>query len=61
MKLNDKQKASVAKYLYDISKGFLIAGAIGMLTNKLSVWAFVGHMVVAWYAFLSALLLEKES
>ncbi|MFQ5638503.1 MAG: hypothetical protein ACE5IR_10965 [bacterium] len=60
MKLNHKQKESVAKYLYDISKGFLIAGTVGMLTNKLSAWAFIAHMVAASYAFVSALVLEKE-
>ena len=60
MKLNSKQKGSVAKYCYDVSKGFLIAGAVGILANKLSVVAFIGHMFVALYAFVSGLIMEKE-
>ena len=60
MRLNEKQRESVAKYLYDVSKGFLLAGVVGILTNKVSTLAFIGHLIVASYAFVTALTLERE-
>jgi uncharacterized membrane protein len=58
--LNRKQRDSLAKYAYDVSKGFLLAGVVGTFANKLSVFAFVGHLIIACYACVFALMMERE-
>lgn len=58
--MNTKQRESVAKYLYDISKGALLAGVVSYLASKVSVLIFVVHVAVAIYAFMTAFYLEDE-
>ncbi len=60
MPLNGKQRDSLAKYAYDVSKGFLLAGVVGTFTNKLSVFAFIGHLIIAFYAGVFAVMMERE-
>ena len=60
MPLNSKQRESIAKYAYDVSKGFLLAGVMGTFTNKLSVLAFIGHLIIAFYTLVFALMMERE-
>ena len=61
MPLSNKQRESTARYLYDISKGFLLAGVVGVLAGKVGVLAFIGHLITAAYAFVGGLWLEKET
>ena len=61
MRLNTKQRESAAKYLYDISKGFLLAGVVGVLAGKISALAFIGHSVIAAYAFIGGFWLERKT
>jgi hypothetical protein len=58
--MNDKQRESVAKYLYDLSKGFLLAGVIGIFSNKLSAWGFGAHIFFSAFIFDVALYLERD-
>ena len=61
MHLSKKQRESMAKYLYDISKGFLLAGVVGILASKIGALAFAAHLVTAVYAFVGGFWLEKET
>lgn len=56
--MNAKQRESSAKYLYDISKGSLVATLAGVLTDKASWLGIVASLVVAFYAFTAAYDLE---
>jgi hypothetical protein len=56
--MNLKQRESSAKYLYDISKGILLAGVIGIFADKIGVLFFLGHIALAIYTFFAAYWLE---
>lgn len=56
--MNEKQRESLVKYLYDISKGALLADVAAALTQKISYTAFVLLSTMAAYAFIAAFRLE---
>jgi len=60
LKLNKKQLASLAKYLYDISKGILIACMVASVTATGIMTVIIIGVIQAMIFLLSALLLEKE-
>jgi len=56
----DKQRESIAKYLYDLSKGILLAGVIGYFTGNIAGWVVLVHLGLAANAFIAAYLLEGK-
>jgi len=58
-KFNKKQLASLAKYLYDVSKGIFIACVIAGLTTKGMIITIMIGIIQAILLLVSALLLEK--
>lgn len=57
--MNTKQKDSTAKYLYDVSKGLLLAAIVGVFTNKATVSGLVISVLLAGYAYWVAYVLEE--
>lgn len=58
--MNTKQRESAAKYLYDISKGILLAGLVALFTDKVSPVGFALHGVIATYLFVVAQWFEED-
>jgi hypothetical protein len=58
--VNTRQRESICKCLYDISKGFLLAGVIGYLAGKLVLLALIAHFVAAINAFFAAYFMEGD-
>lgn len=59
-KVNSVQRESAAKYLYDLSKGFLLTGVAGMLADKITVLSLVLALIVASFTFNMAFDLERD-
>jgi F0F1-type ATP synthase assembly protein I len=58
--MNAKQRESAAKYLYDLSKGALVAAVAGILTDKITWVGIVIALLLAFYAFVAAYDLEEQ-
>ena len=56
--MNSEQQGSAAKYFYDLSKGCLLAGIVGVITEKIPFGAFAFFFLFAGYAYLVAYELE---
>lgn len=57
--MNDKQRDSAAKYLYDTSKGVLLAAVVALFTDKIGWAVFFAHLGAAFFTFLMANWLEE--
>jgi hypothetical protein len=56
--MNKARRSLSTKYLSDISKGFLLAGAVGYIAGKVDLTALVAHIWMAaqlfgWAYFLT--------
>jgi hypothetical protein len=58
--MNAKQRESAAKYLYDVSKGALLAALAGLFTDKVTWLGIVALLVSAFYAFVAGYDLEEQ-
>ena len=58
--MNKQQRESLAKFCYDIGKGFLLFGVTGVLTNKIGFAYFMLVIVMALYFVMGGYDLEKE-
>ena len=59
--VNQRQKESTAKYLYDISKGIAILAVVGnMVQGKWGIVSLALGFIGAFAFFISAYLLEGE-
>lgn len=58
--MNQRQRESAAKYLYDISKGTLLGVLAGVLTGKVTIYGMAMAALVAVYAFVAAYILEES-
>ncbi|MBF0140082.1 MAG: hypothetical protein HQL74_07365 [Magnetococcales bacterium] len=56
--MNAKQRDSAARFLYDVSKGLLLASIIAPLTDKAAWISAVALAGLAFYAFVAAHILE---
>ena len=56
--MNARQREFVSKYLSDVSKGLLLAVAVGAATGRLRLAYTVLYLLLAGYAFAAAYLLE---
>ncbi len=59
-RINAQQRESAAKYLYDVSKGALLAGVAGAATGKISTAWFVGTFILAIISYIVAFQVEGE-
>ena len=55
--MTTRQKESISKYFYDLSKGILLVGVVGLGTGKLG-WYVLFYFFAAGGFFWAALLLE---
>ena len=58
--MNREQRGSAAKYFYDLSKGCLLAGMVGMVTDKLGGGAFGMLVLLSLYGYFAAFQLEVK-
>ncbi|HEY7708602.1 MAG TPA: hypothetical protein VIG57_01050 [Candidatus Entotheonella sp.] len=58
--MTPRQRQSLAKYLYDLSKGFGLALGGGLVANKLGPVASVMLVIGALFTFEAAFELERE-
>jgi len=49
--VNSRQRESVCKYLYDLSKGILLAGVISYVAGDAALWALLLDFAVAAQTF----------
>lgn len=56
--MNSEQRGSAAKYFYDLSKGCLLAGLVGLMTRQVGFDAFSLYGVLAAYSYSAAYYLE---
>ena len=60
--MNNKQKESTAKYLYDISKGVALLAVIGdFIKEKHNALIIISGIIAALIFFIWAYLLEGEN
>ena len=58
--MTSRQRESLAKYLYDLRKGFWMALGGGLIANKLGPVASVMLVIGALFTFETAFELERE-
>ena len=56
--MNIRQRDSVAKFLYDLSKGLLLALVVAVLTKKAGLLSVTFLVLLAGYTFMVAYYLE---
>ena len=56
--MNREQQGSAVKYFYDLSKGCLLAGLVGVMSGQIHVGGFAFFFSIAGYAYLIAYQLE---
>ncbi|WP_157792557.1 hypothetical protein [Thiomicrospira microaerophila] len=49
--MTTNQRENSGKYLYDLSKGFVLAGVVGYFADKLPGFVFLVHLLIALYFF----------
>ncbi len=62
MMLNKKQKDSLAKYVYDLSKVVFTLSVVGQLIagKEFKLWVFISGIIMTVLFFILGLTLEKE-